>query len=84
MATLGARVTALGLGTLSREELLQLVADEAWTNDRFRSRVSMAVAQHSQDLFASPHSSKVRPTETEQLMMVSKIGSWLAEQPKQA
>ena len=43
-------MTALGLGTLSREELLQLVADEAWTNDRFRSRVSMAVAHHSQDL----------------------------------
>ena len=46
--------------------------------------LAVVLENTGEQLFASPHSSKVHPTEMEQLMMISKIGSWLAEQPKQA
>ena len=42
--------------------------------------LAVVLENTGEKLFASPHSSKVLPSETEQLMIISKIGSWLAEQ----
>ena len=45
--------------------------------------LAVVLENTGEQLYASPHSAKVYPSETEQLMMISKIGCWLAEQPKQ-
>lgn len=44
--------------------------------------LAVVLENTGEQLYCSPHSSKVFPSEMETLMMISKIGSWLAEQPK--